>query len=416
MHGSLARLLVATPLLLAAGCETFSGPGNGDTTPLTALPRALTVAEREVIRGSNHFAFDILRETLANDDAANVFLSPLSASMALGMTLNGARADTYDGMRSALGFDGMEPAAINASYRALIDLLRGLDRGVDMHIANAIWTHTGFPFHAAFLDASRHYFDAEVAAVDFHSPTTLGLINDWVKRQTQDRIPTILDRIDDDYVMFLVNAIYFKGQWRWQFDARETRSAPFTRGDGATMNVNMMRRDDAAVRVNWATDATVLEMPYGRDAFAMTIVLPNPGRTVDDLAASLDAAQWDGWVEGLRDNRITVGLPRFRLEYETLLNNALITLGMGHAFGVDGPADFTGLSPRGNELEIGFVKQKTFVDVNEEGTEAAAVTAVGIRVVSMPPSVIVDRPFLVAIRERFSGTILFIGRIGAPGA
>jgi serine protease inhibitor len=415
MRRSIVRLLAAAPLILAAGCDLLSGPGGGDTTPLTELPRPLSVTECEVIRGSNDFAFGILRETLANGDEENIFLSPLSASMALGMTLNGARGETYDEMRDVLGFAGMQPAEVNAAYRDLIDLLLGLDRGVAVHIANGIFADDGFPFHAEFFELSRRYFDAEVATPNFHDPATLDLINNWVKRKTQDRIPTILDELDPDYVMFLINALYFKGDWREQFDPRRTAQASFTRRDGRTMNVNMMRADDHRVRVNWAEDATVLELPYGRDAFAMTIVLPNGDRSVDALVESLDPARWDAWIAGLADASITVGLPRFRLEYETMMNDPLITLGMGRAFGVTGRADFTGMSPRGHDLEIGMVIQKTFVDVNEVGTEAAAATAVGMRVTSMPPAVVVDRPFIVAIRERFSGTILFLGTIGAPG-
>jgi serine protease inhibitor len=178
--------------------------------------------------------------------------------------------------------------------------------------------------------------------------------------------------------------------------------------------VDMMHRTGSA-RVHFGTDATVLELPYGRDAYAMTIVLPREGTRVDDLVRGMDQAKWDGWIAGLREDRFEIALPRFRLEYETMMNRPLIALGMANAFGASGPVDFTGMSPRGHELVIGIVKQKTFVDVHEEGTEAAAVTAVGVRVVSAPAGIYVDRPFVVAIRERLSGTILFLGRISAPG-
>lgn len=406
----LMALLPLAALTVVAGCETLFGPGPRDLAPLERLPRALTTSEREVIQGSNRFAFDILRETVERESVPNVFLSPLSASMALGMTMNGAVGETYDGMRSALGFDGLERDAVNATYRSLIDLLRGLDRGVDMRVANSIWTRNEFPVHAEFVAEAKRYFDAEVASLDFGSPSAVRTINEWAARNTNGRITEVIDAIDPDYMMFLMNAIYFNGKWRERFDRAHTQSAPFQLRDGGSMDVQMMRRTGAA-RVNFAGDVTVLELPYGRDAFAMTIVLPARGADVDALLATLDDATWAAWLDGLTEQEVGIGLPRFRLEYETEMNQPLIELGMARAFSP--AAEFDRISPI--PLEIGFVKQNTFVDVHEEGTEAAAVTTVGMRVVSAPPAIEVDRPFIMAIRERFSGTILFIGRIGAPG-
>jgi serine protease inhibitor len=408
------RTLTMIPLLaaVAAGCESLSGPRNGRPEPLTELPRALTVSERHVIQASNAFAFDILRETVLREDEANVFLSPLSASMALGMTMNGAVGETYDGMRRALGFGDLERADINASYRDLIDLLRGLDRGVEMRLANSIWAADGFTFHQAFFDEVRRYFDAEVATLDFGSPAAVATINAWAARNTNNRIPKVLEQIDPDLVMILMNAIYFNGQWTDRFDRARTEAAPFQALDGESLQVQMMRRSGGA-RMARVPDAVVLELPYGRDAFAMTIVLPDPGVHVDDMIASLDADTWNSWLQHLAAADVEIGLPRFRLEYETIMNEPLKALGMERAF--SRAADFSRMSPAGDELEIAFVKQNTFLDVHEEGTEAAAVTTVGVRVTSAPPSIVVDRPFVMAIRERFSGTILFVGRIGAPG-
>jgi serine protease inhibitor len=408
------RVLTMIPLLaaVAAGCESLAGPRNGRQAPLTELPRALTVAERDVIRASNGFAFDILRETVARAEESNIFLSPLSASMALGMTMNGAVDETYDGMRRALGFGDLDRAGINASYRGLIDLLRGLDRGVEMRVANSIWAADGFTFHQTFFDEAKRYFDAEVATLDFGSPAAVATINEWAARNTNNRIPKVLDGIDPDLVMILMNAIYFNGQWTDRFDRARTGPAPFQGLDGAPLEVQMMRRSGGA-RMARVADAVVLELPYGRDAFAMTVVLPDPGVRVDDIIASLDADVWDAWLGDLMPTEVEVGLPRFRLEYETIMNEPLMALGMERAF--TSAADFSRMSPAGKELEIAFVKQNTFLDVHEEGTEAAAVTTVGMRVTSAPPSIVVDRPFVLAIRERFSGTILFLGRIGAPG-
>jgi serpin B len=212
--------------------------------------------------------------------------------------------------------------------------------------------------------------------------------------------------------MYLINAIYFKGTWKHQFDRRQTRDAPFTRADGTRQTVKMMQRG-GPVRHYRDAQLEALDLPYGREAFAMTILLPRPGADLDSLVATLDETRWKQITDGFVDRELDVNLPRFRLEYEQMLNNGLKALGMNTPFRPGG-ADFTGMSSRGRDLFISNVKQKTYVDVNEEGTEAAAATSVEIRVVSLPPSFTVDRPFIVAIRERFSGTILFLGKITAP--
>lgn len=410
----LRRFMAPAALLVISACESIAGPG-GPPTALEQLPRALSVHEREVIRASNRFAFDILRETLRDQPAENVFLSPLSASMALGMTMNGASGITFDGMRDALGLDGLGAEHINASYRELIGLLRNLDGSVDMRVANSVWAARDFPFHQSFFQAARDYFDAEVSTIDFAASDAARTINRWVDRSTGGRIPDIVpDPLPPDAVMYLINAIYFKGDWRHRFDASNTRDAPFHLADGRTASVRMMNRTGPARVAYTPTGERILEMAYGRGAFAMTLVLPRQGVTVDQLIEELDADTWHAWTGALADADVQVGLPRFRLEYETRMNQPLIALGMGAAFGVEPGTDFSRMSPLGRNLFISEVKQKTFVDVNEVGTEAAAVTSVEIRVTSGPPSFIADRPFLVAIRERLSGAILFLGKVGDP--
>ena len=406
----LALALVAA--FAVSGCESVFGPGR-DTSPLTELPRALSASEREVIRASNHFAFGLLREAGARDTASNVFLSPLSASMALGMTLNGAAGETFTGMRAALGFGEMEPAEINAAYRSLIDLLLGLDRSVDMRLANSIWLREGFPFHDAFVQSSRTHFDAEVATLDFSDPASAGVINRWVDRSTDGKIRKVLDQVDPEMVMYLINAVYFKGTWTQQFDPRQTREAPFQRADGTQQPVQMMHLEDAGVRHLLTPEVQIVDLPYGREAFSMTLVLPGGGQPLEEWAATVDAQRWDAWMEQLHEGELDVYLPRFRLEYQQVLNETLRALGMETAFD-DRAADFSGMSPLGADLYIDEVKQKTFLEVNEKGTEAAAVTSVGVAPTSLPPSFRADRPFLLVIRERLSGTILFLGTIGAP--
>jgi serine protease inhibitor len=364
-----------------------------------------------VVAGSNAFAFKLLRD--APPENGNVFVSPLSVSMALGMAMNGARGTTRDEMRGTLGFGAMSPEEVNGSYHSLIDLLRGLDGTTDMRLANSIWYRQGFPFETAYLESTRTSFGAQVTGLDFGDPAAKDRINAWVKEGTGGKIPSIVDEITGGEVMFLVNAVYFKGRWVTRFDPSATRPQPFHRTGAPDVSVPMMSHEGTyatAAGAGWQA----VDLPYGNGAFSMTIILPAQGTTAAALAQRMTAATWDSLTTRLHPTAMTVQMPRFRIEYGTDLAASLEAMGMHQAF-TEGGADFTGMSAaHGRELFLSTVRHKTFVDVNEEGTEAAAATSVGVSVTSLPPSFIVDRPFLVAIRERFSGTLLFLGRIEDP--
>jgi serpin B len=364
-----------------------------------------------VLGAANEFTFTLFRQLSGAQRGANVFVSPLSASMALGMTMNGAAGTTLEEMRAALAFGGASQQEINAGYEGLIDLLRGLDRGVDFRIANSIWYEQSFPFHQSFFDAVRGPFGAEVRGLDFKSAAAVPTINTWVNAQTNGKIPTILDEIPADARMYLINAIYFKGSWRHRFDPAKTESAQFTTASGATQPVSLMHSQHG-MRYLETPELQAVDLAYGSDAFAMTVILPAPGTDIETVAASLSSERWAGWIAQLREREVGLYLPKLKLEYERVLNDDLQALGVRRAFAAGG-ADFTRMSPRGEDLFVSVVKHKTYVDVHEEGTEAAAVTSVEIRVVSAPvvPTMRVDRPYLFAIRERLSGTILFIGKI-----
>ena len=406
---------LSSPLLAAVFAVACTGSPTA-TRPITELPRQLTAAELGVIAASNTFAFGLLREVNRAHADSNVFLSPLSASMALGMTVNGAAGTTLDSMRAALGFGQMPLADMNASYQSIIALLRGLDPNVDFRIANSIWYRQGFPFEASFLDLGRRYFDARIEALDFADPGAPGVINGWVSDNTGGRIPTIVDQIPADAVMYLINAIYFKGAWTVRFDPADTRDGPFFAPGVSTPSARYMSLRDT-LRYYEDDSLQAVDLAYGGGPFAMTVVLPREGGDVNALIAGLTASRWVDLTGRFSAREVDLYLPKFRLTWEDLLNEPLGALGMGIAFR-PGEADFTGMSrQRGRELFISKVKQKTFVDVNEEGTEAAAVTAVEIGITSAGPErpvMRVDRPFLFAIRERYSGTLLFVGKIVRP--
>lgn len=403
------RILVPAALLLAACNATEES--HGPPPLLTTLPRSLSAAETRLVSAGNQFGFDLLHLARGTGPDQNLFLSPVSVSMALGMALNGAAGSTFDSMRVALGLAGAPLAEIDQGYRNLIDLLRGLDPSSRFEIANSIWGRSGLPFLPAFLTAGRTHFDAEVRALDFSAPATLGTINDWVKDKTSGKIPSILDQISPAEVMFLINAIYFKGSWRQAFDPARTREAPFHAADGSTQSVRTMSLAPELQRYSATRDFEIVELLYGNGAFAMDIVLPRPDRTLADVTAGLDAARWTEWMGDLHDREIGLALPRFTLEYKRTLNEDLAALGMGIAFD-PARADFGGIANVAPErLYLTSVLHKTFVDVNEEGTEAAAVTSVGIGITSLPPTMQIDRPFLFVIRERLTGTVLFLGQI-----
>lgn len=410
LHSTLVILAVAAATGLNISCEADP---TGPPEPIDALPRVLTAAERQVITSSNAFAFDLLRQVQANEDAANIFLSPLSASMALGMALNGADGETYDSMRAVLGFDGLTETQINESYRDLIALLLTLDPQIEFAIANSAWARQGRPFVESFFDRATEYFDAEVRELDFDDPASMDVINDWVKQNTQDRIDKIVSQIKPTDVLFLLNAIFFQGNWTDRFDEADTGPGAFHLEDGSTVTVDMMHTEMEAA-FGFDGGVVIGELPYGGMAYVMDVVLPAPGTPIADLVASLDATTWNGWMESIHypTDEIQVTLPKLELAYERELSDDLKAMGMAVAFDRE-RQNFPRLTPMPRSW-VDRVKQKTFLKVDEAGTTAAAVTSVVIGADSAPPAVIADRPFLVAIRERLSGTILFLGVVGDP--
>jgi len=406
-----AALAVVVGVVWACSASDVAGPTPGT---LSHLPRDLSAGEQQVLKAGNQFSIALFRQLAKAQPGKNVFVSPLSASMALGMTMNGAHGTTLDAMRSTLGFDTADLQQINAGYKGLIGLLRGLDPSTTFQLANSIWYRNGFPVRQSFLDAVKDPFGAEVRGLDFSDPGSLSVINGWVNTNTQGKIPSILDAISPNDEMYLINAIYFKASWRTRFDPALTRPGSFQTSSGATQTVSMMHRDPMPGVLNKVFSFPHLytaELGYGNDAFGMTILLPERGLSIDSVAAALTTAQWNDIVamlDGSMGIVLGVTLPKFSVTYDRTLNDDLTALGMGVAFG--GAADFSALSS--SPVFISSVKQKAFVDVNESGTEAAAVTNVALAA-STPPSLDVDRPFIFVIRDRLSGTILFMGKMNS---
>ena len=397
------RLALVAPLI--AGCSL-------DIGSIDELPGEFSITEQDLINTNNEFAFKIFRELVAQSDPdENIFISPMSIAMALAMTYNGARGATRDSMQTVLELQRVDLQAVNEAYRSLIDRLRGLDPKVEFAIANSIWYREGLPVAQPFIDLNQTYFDAVVTALDFANSQAAPTINAWVSENTNGRIEEIVDDpIGRNTVMFLINAIYFKGDWTYQFDPRRTGPAPFRRRDGTESTIDLMDSGER-IPIRMASDITVQvgDLSYGGGAWRMTIVLPHQPAGLPTVLDGIDANVWNTWTASLDSTEIKVRLPKFTLEYEASLKDVLTALGMGIAFG--SAADFSGIVPGGG-LYITKVKHKSFLEVNEEGTEAAAATkvaiATGLRLFS------VDRPFFFVIREALSGSILFMGRIMDP--
>ena len=302
--------------------------------------------------------------------------------------------------------------AANESYRSLIDLLQGLDPTVQYSIANSIWYRQGFQVESRFRKDNEQYFDAVVSGLNFASPGAVSTINGWVGNKTNNRIPTIVQTLSPSTVMILLDAIYFKAAWTHPFKRDATRLTPFVRAAGDTVAVQTMTGTKG-----WRlyTDSVLVaaDLPYGNGPYALTVLMPRVGSGLDGLLTSLEEGRWSTIAAGLHDAcGMPLFLPRFRIESDVVMNDVLKTLGMAIAFD---PlrADFTRINTRGG-LYIDEVKHKTYVDVNEDGSEASSATLVGVNICGSMNELHVNRPFMFVIRERLSGTILFTGRVMDP--
>lgn len=355
------------------------------------------------------FGFKLLQNLQERDTGGNVFISPLSISIALTMTYNGAIGETERAMAEVLEIDGLDLATINHSNAALRTSLESSGPKVEISIANSIWARQGVEFNSDFLDRNRLFFGAEIASLDFSAPEATATINEWVSTNTKGKIKKIVQEIDPGTLLFLINAIYFKGSWQEEFDKSKTRPDIFYLSDGSEKRVPMMRREGAYPYFR-GEHFEAAGLPYGDGDVIMYIFLPNHDSNLNEFLSSLSAKNWASWLpqfSPVREESMMI-LPRFKLEYEVSLNDTLKALGMDIAFGSG--ADFSGMGP---SLFISDVRHKAVVEVNEEGTEAAAVTVV-VGVTSLPPIFRVDRPFFFAIYDAETKAILFMGTVTEP--
>lgn len=410
MTGYIKVFMVHVGLLSAAvsceknGLEILSDDGE----------LVLTTEEQTKVAGDNRFAIQMMDQLSADlSEGENLFFSPLSISTALAMTNNGAKGTTKEEISKMLQSNELSDDAVNGYYGKLLQALPLLDGTTEVNLANSIWYRNDFKVLDSFLATNKKYFHADVEAIDFSNPQAKDQINAWVDKETNAKIPTIIDQISNDAVMYLINAIYFKGQWEHPFDKGSTQKADFKRANGSTVQVDFMEAD-RRYDVAQGNTYEAIRLPYTDGKFDMVAVKPGEGT---DALALLQTFAEPGALDNLSgqfsSRKTHLYFPKFKMTYEAGLNKALEALGMKTAF--TDAADFTGINGSG-KLKIDEVKHKAFVEVDEEGTEAAAATSVGISLTSvqMPYILRFDEPFLIFIREASSGLILFAGQINDP--
>ena len=400
-------LAISSFLALAVSCK------NTHVNPASSTPTGELRVSAPFASQTNRFAFDLAKRVVQEEGTGkNVFVSPLSLHMALGMLLNGANTQTAQEIQKTLHLDAQTLSSANNTYQNLMVNLPVLDPKVTLRLANSVWYRNTFTVAASFQDVLKQTFQAELSAQDFNNPATVGTINAWASRQTNGKIPKVIDAIQPENVMFLLNALYFKGDWKTQFKPENTIDSPFTLASGAEATVKMMRLSTTVRQAQGAT-YTAFELPYGSDdtRYAMTVLLPAQGTTADAVLKNVTGDDWTQLQQTMKPGKMDIGLPRFTLNYAIKLNSILGAMGMPTAF--TDQADFTKINPEGN-LTLSFIKQNTFVAVDEKGTEAAAVTTGGVSTTSAQLPTLCDRPFVFVIHEKTSGTVLFVGKIANP--
>jgi serpin B len=402
-------LMFLLPVLMIS-CAKDKTTQNSDSK-LKSI--TLSAEQQALVQANNKFAFAFFDNSAKQETRENLFVSPFSVSMALSMTLNGAAGTTKTEMENMLGFGGDQAALINDYNKLLSGQLQGIDQAVTFTIANSIWYNQTFTVNPSFISTNQNYYQAEVAPLDFSSPSAVNTINNWVSAKTNNAIPTIINSITSDKVMYLINALYFKGSWSNKFDVAKTSDQPFYKEDNSVVTCKMMTQE-STYRYFINDTLSAIEMPYGQGNFVMTVLLPGKGYTTSDLIAAFSGGNWQKWNNAMVSRSVQINLPRFKTTYENTLNDLLSSMGMVDAFNPN-TADFTGINAKGG-LYISEVKHKTMVEVNEEGTVAAAVTSIGIATSAiLEPQVInVNKPFVFVISEKSTGAILFTGRIMDP--
>jgi serpin B len=394
--------------LLLIGLLVFYSCLNNDDekTPFNTLTKG-----KEFVEANNKFAFDIFRKISNEENEDNFMISPVSLSLALGMTYNGAEDETKTAFENTLNYTAFDSDEINALNKEIISNLANSSSGSLFEIANSIWIKNSFPVKEDFINTNKNYYNAEVEKLDFSDANSVNIINNWVSDKTHQKIPEIIDGISNESVMFLINALYFKSDWKYTFKEENTIELPFY-GENNTENVKTMH---LTADLNFYENEvfTSVKLPYKNDKYSMTVFLPSENKEISNIVDALTNENWLNWNNSYSTEEVALALPKFKFSYKKQLKTPLSDLGLAVAF--SNSANFSGIS--NTPLFISFVLQKTFIEVDEKGTESAAVTVVGIETTSTGSSnkiVTLNKPFLFTITEKETGSICFIGKVGMP--
>ncbi|MEA5566036.1 serpin family protein [Anabaena sp. UHCC 0399] len=380
-----------------------------------SVQKKTVIPDTKIISANNKFGFKLFQEIGKQESSTkNIFVSPTSIAIALSMTYNGASGSTQQAMAKTLELQGINLPELNSAYASLNQLLENPDQNVQLKIANSLWANQNASLRPDFIQRTQDFYKAKVTTVDFQDAATPNTINRWVKDNTNGKIDSIVNKIEPNQMLFLVNAIYFKGQWSEKFDQSQTKPQPFYISS-TQQKPHPMMSQTGDYKYYETEQFQAVSLPYGQDGkVSLYIFLPKQNSNLKAFSQNLNAENWDKWMSQFSQREGSIKLPRFQTDYDITLNDALKALGMGEAFSQQ--ANFSGI---GKNLAISQVRHKTFVEVNEEGTEASAATSVGIVATSfkepqVPFKMIVDRPFFTAIRDNQTGSILFMGAIVDP--
>ncbi|MGO4498341.1 serpin family protein [Paenibacillus sp. 2RAB27] len=410
-----SKLLATGLLLILIG----NACGNPAENSMSLEKRQVTAdkVDGRIIKASNEFGMQLHRQLVRTeqDKKKNIFISPTSISLALAMSYNGSKGETQASMAKTLGWQGMSLDEINRGNEMLINLLQHSGSGVKVNIANSLWSRKGAAFHIDFMKTLQNFYDAKVAELDFNSPKAPDTINDWVNKNTNGKIPQIIDSINPKEVLILMNAVYFNGGWKKEFQLSGTKEESFKLPDGSTKQVQMMSQSGTYEYLQ-EEGFQAIRLPYGQGQMDMLIILPDESSSLDALHDKLWADP-ERWYKSFQSSRGEIKLPRLKIDYSEKLKEPLMAMGMTLPFD-EVHADFSGMAPVPPNLFISAITHKTFIEVNEKGTEAAAVTSVQMAGASAPIDgpfqMTINRPFFFAIEDRQTGAWLFVGSVVEP--
>jgi serpin B len=403
-------LTIIVSVILFSNCSKFDTENSKTNKDLVAVKSA-------IVDANNIFALNIFKSVCANDSlSTNVFISPMSIYYALSLTGMGARSETFNAFQATLGQEGFDRQTMLDAIAGLYNDIIPADNKVTVEIANSIWPKEGFPINQGYIDTARLYFKADVQNLDYSSPDAVNILNNWIEEKTHGKIQKMLSELPSDVVMALVNAIYFKGDWKYQFDDTSNYSGSFLKEDGSQEEVTYMKQ---RADFNYTENSmfSSIKMPYVDSNYCMVILLPNAGKTTGDILAQLNDENWSDWMNSYSYQKVNVAFPKFKYSYGTReLNQELKDMGLSVAF--SDMADFSGITDR--SVKIDQVLHKAFIEVNEKGSEAAAATVVTIIETTAGPGENKEKyfeanhPFVFTICEKKSNSILFIGKLAYP--